>query len=67
MNIGANVRDRREREGLDQCELAERVHVTQVMISYIERGRKMPSVPLLKDIAKALHCTMDELAADRSA
>ncbi len=65
MSIGTNIRSRREAEGLDQTELAERVHVTQVMISYIENGRKNPSVPLLVDIAKALHCTMDELAADR--
>ncbi len=65
MSIGTNIRSRREAEGLDQTELAERVHVTQVMISLIENGRKSPSVPLLVDIAKALHCTMDELAADR--
>lgn len=67
MNIGTNIRKRRESEGLDQIELAERVHVTQVMISHIEHGRKMPSVALLKDIAKVLHCTMDELADDVSA
>ncbi len=67
MSIGTNIRSRREAEGLDQTEFAERVHVTQVMISYIENGRKAPSVPLLADIAKALHCTMDELAADKTA
>ncbi len=62
MSIGNNIKRYREAEGLDQSELAEKVHVTQVMISHIEHGRKMPSVALLKDIAKVLHCTMDELA-----
>lgn len=62
MGIGRNIRMRREACGLDQNELAERVGISQAMVSYIEAGRKLPSVPLLADIAKALHCTMDELA-----
>lgn len=64
MNIGKNVKNRREACGLDQSELAERVHVSQAMVSHIESGRKTPSVPLLADIAKVLHCTMDDLVFD---
>ncbi len=67
MSIGKNVKLKREACGLDQCELAERVGISQAMVSHIEAGRKFPSVPLLADIAKALHCTMDELTADKTA
>lgn len=65
MNIGKNIKERREREGLDQTELAERVGVSGSMISHIESGRKQPSVLLMRDISKVLHCTMDELASDQ--
>ncbi|MCM1329983.1 MAG: helix-turn-helix transcriptional regulator [Ruminococcus sp.] len=65
MSIGFNVRKAREAAGLDQEELAERVGISRTMVSHIERNRKTPSVMVLADIAKALHCTMDELTADR--
>lgn len=61
MSIGKNIRNRREEFGLDQSELAERVGVSQTMISHIEKDRKNPSIGLLADIAKVLNCTMDEL------
>lgn len=64
MSIGKNVKSRREACGLDQTELAEKLHITQSMMSHIENGRKIPSVPLLADIAKVLHCTIDELAKE---
>lgn len=64
MSIGRNVKSRREACGLDQSELAERVKISQAMVSHIEAGRKMPSVPLLADIAKVLNCTIDELAKE---
>lgn len=65
VNIGRNIKERREHEGLDQSELADRVCVTQSYISYIEKGKKLPSVPLLTDIARVLHCTIDELVRDK--
>lgn len=64
MSIGRNVKSRREACGLDQSELAERVKISQAMVSHIEAGRKMPSVALLADIAKVLNCTIDELAKE---
>ena len=66
MSIGKNVKRYRENEGLDQTELAERLHITQSMVSHIESGRKIPSVPLLADMAAVLHCTMDELTREKS-
>lgn len=64
MSVGKNVRKYREESGLDQTELASKAGITQMMISHIETGRKIPSVAVLADIAKALNCTMDDLVAD---
>lgn len=55
------VKRMREKRGLSQGELAERVGVSQSMIAYIERGFKQPSVTVLKRIAKEFGCTVDEL------
>lgn len=38
MNIGGNIRRKREEAGVKQVELAERVGVTQNMLCQIERG-----------------------------
>lgn len=50
-----------EQKNISQVELAEKVGVSQAMISYIVKGFKTPSVPLLKRIADCLGVTMDEL------
>ena len=44
----------RERMGLTQTELADKVYVTCQMINQVEHGVKTPSVPLLKRIAAVL-------------
>lgn len=61
MSIGKNVKKYREEKGLNQTELAERVHVSQAMIARIEMDTKPPSVAILKNIADVLGCTMDNL------
>lgn len=60
-SLSANITARRKACRLDQSELAERLNVSNAMISLIESGRKVPSVPLLADIAKVLDTTMDSL------
>jgi len=62
MDIGKNIRKRREELGMTQVELAEAVNVRPSMICQVENGRKSPSMVLGKDIAKVLGCTMDSLA-----
>jgi transcriptional regulator with XRE-family HTH domain len=44
----------REKRGLTQSELAEKVGVHLVTICRIETGARNPSMPLLQKIAKAL-------------
>mgnify|MGYP002515604610 CR=1 FL=1 len=50
-----------DEKGISQADLAENVGVSQAMISYIIKGFKMPSVPLLNRIAVYLGVTMDDL------
>lgn len=62
MNIGENVRKKRIACGLTQQQLAEIVGVAAATICQIERGTKTLSMPLGKQIAEVLNCTLDSLA-----
>lgn len=59
--IGDEFKARREAMGLDQKQVAERLCVGQPIISRIEAGLKMPSVPLVKLAAELFGCTTDDL------
>lgn len=61
MSIGENLKRFRENKGLTQCELAEKVGVSQSMINQIERGTKSISVPLAGEISVILDFSLDEL------
>lgn len=65
MTIGVNIQDIRKRKGLSQVELSKKVNVTQSMICQIERGTKVPSLPLSVDIAAVLDCTLDDILKGR--
>lgn len=62
MNIGENVKKKRIACGLTQQQLAEIVGVAAATICQIERGTKTLSMPLGKQIAEVLNCTLDSLA-----
>jgi len=60
---GANpVAEWRKYRGLTQAKLAEAVGVSQAAIAGIERGKRDPSVRLLRKIAVLLGVDMDDLA-----
>ncbi len=61
-NIGNNLKEIRLVRNLTQDELAEKVKVSQAMIAQLERGTKSLSVPLGKEIAKVLNCSLEDLA-----
>lgn len=61
MSIGENIKQRREVANLTQKELAEMLEVSQPMIAQLERGTKTLTVPLGKEIAKALNCDLTDL------
>lgn len=66
MNIGKMVRSQRLQKHLSQKELAQIVGVNDTMICQIEKGLKIPSLPVAFGIAKALGCTLDELCKEES-
>jgi transcriptional regulator with XRE-family HTH domain len=61
MSIGNNVKKYRTVRKLNQRELALITELAPSTISDIERNVKMPSVKVLMKLAKALHCTTDDL------
>lgn len=64
MNIGANIRRIRQEKGIPQARLAQRVEISQSMLCQIERGTKVPTLPLSVEIAAALGCELNHLIAD---
>ena len=63
---GSKIRALREKAGLTQAELANKVGVEQTMITYIERGVKRPSVELFIRIADYFGVSTDELRKKES-
>lgn len=61
MSIGENIRRLREEQNLCQEELADMLRVSRSMVSQLERGTKIPTLLLGRDIAEALHCSIYDL------
>ena len=55
------IKELRERKGWTQLQLANEVGVTPSTIYNWERGRFVPRVGQLRDLAKALGVRMDEI------
>ena len=58
---GAVIRSLREKQGMTQAELAEKLCVSDKAVSKWETGRGFPDVSLLEPIGKALHISVPEL------
>ena len=61
MNVGENIRRKREQMELTQAYVAEQAGVTQAMLCQIERGTRNPSLQLGAEIAKILNCSLESL------
>lgn len=59
--IGGNVHHCREKRGLTQEELANRIDVDTSTITRIECGTRMMSILMLRAVAKALQVSYDAL------
>lgn len=62
-NLGNRIRTVRQRRGITQEQLAEKVDISTNFMSLIENGRNM-SVETLVKIAEALGVTVDYLLSD---
>jgi transcriptional regulator with XRE-family HTH domain len=61
MPFGVRLRELREKNGLSQSELAERVGIPIDSIQNWEQGRTRPRIEALGKLARALGVTLDEL------
>ncbi len=64
IRFGGKLGAFRRKRGLSQVELARRLDVHQSMISYLEGGRKEPSVDLVIRIADLFVVSIDDLLDD---
>ncbi len=64
MNLGEKIRDIRKQKGLTQAQLAKN-SITRNMLSQIETGRAIPSIPTLLHIAKTLDVPIEFLISDK--
>ena len=61
MDVGNQIRKRRQALGLSQEELAQRLYVSRVTVSHWETGRTLPDVQSMLLIANLFGTTIDEL------
>jgi len=59
--LGARIKKLRNRAGLTQAQLAERVDISDEFLSRMERGAKAPSLHTAEKVARALGVSMKEL------
>lgn len=60
-DLGGRVRALRQRQGISQYKLAERLGTNQASISNIERGVRSVTIHQLVKLAKALHASTDDI------
>ncbi len=64
VKLGKRIRAARTKCHLTQAQLAEKVNISNVYMSELERGLKSPALPLLISLAEALHVSIDSLLRD---
>jgi len=60
IRIGNKIREKRRARGLTLQELADKAEVSKGLISQIENGRIVPSLPALISIIHSLHFSLEE-------
>ena len=61
MALVTKIKEYREKAGMKQAELAERVNARRETIVHLENGRDNPSLKLAMDIARGFGVTVEEL------
>lgn len=62
--LGKRIKEARKLAKLTQEKLAEKINISTVYLGEIERGNKMPSIPVFIAIAEALDVSCDYLLRD---
>ena len=61
MELVTKIKEFREKAGLTQADLAEKVGAQRETIVHLENGKYNPSLKLAMDIAKVFDVTVEEL------
>lgn len=64
MNIAEKIKAVRNRAGMSQQELADKIHVSRSAVAKWESDKGLPDIDNLKAIAKLFGMTLDELVAE---
>lgn len=64
MDIGKRIKQIRISKNMQSCELASKVGISNVYLSYIENGIKTPTIETLKKICDAMGITLAEFFRD---
>jgi len=62
--FGEKLRTLRQQRGLSQSQLGDMLEVTRTHVSRMERGEKIPNVPMLLKISDVFGVTADQLIRD---
>ena len=62
--LGKRISFYRLKFNMTQENLADLTNCSREYIAYLENGAKTPSLPILVDLANALHISVDELLVD---
>ena len=62
--LGKRIREARKLSKMTQDQLSEKINISTVYLGEIERGNKMPSIPVFIAIAEALNVSCDYLLRD---
>lgn len=60
--LRTRITQARDQQGMNQAELAEKAGVTPAAISQIEKGTRIPTIPVLHRIADVLGVSLDYLS-----
>lgn len=63
-DIRMNLKNCRHRAKMTQRDIAGKLNVTDQTVYRWESGSRAPSIKTIKELAKILDCTMDELLSD---
>lgn len=66
LTLGRRVREFRLRKGMKLEHLAAAIDRAPSQVSAIENGKREPSLPVLRALAQALGCTVDELLSEEA-
>ncbi len=65
-SLGEKIKELRIQQMYSQSEIAKELGVSRAIISYIESDEKMPSLPLLKRLAKLFEVSLDYLVNEEN-